>query len=327
MKTIMDLEWRLISSLSLVATLAASLGTALEDQDPAFVASSGAYLGQRPPGLTPEVFAPGLVSTEAPEFHPAFSHDGTQLYFSRMDSTFTSSILVTRDTGNGWTDPAIAPFSGRFNDAAPFFSPDGSDLYFMSMRPRSSEGGPGQDANLWRLPFEDVETAQPIHVGLPAGHAQGWWTARLHSDGFYYFGSAALAKDLLRTRLVDGTFEPPESLGPVINDPDAVDVEPALAPDGSFIVFYSAGRPDQMGAGLVGDLYASFRRPDDSWGPPIHLGPEINSASEENWPVISPDGKYLFFSSGRDDPNGFPDIYWVDAEAVTRLRNERSDEG
>ena len=318
----MELERRRISSLALVATLIAALGTAFAEQDPAFVASSGAYLGQPRPGLSPQVFSPGLVSTAAPEFHPAFSPDGKRIYFSRMDATFTASILVMEETEEGWNGPTTAPFSGRFNDSAPFFSPDGSNLYFMSMRPRSGEGEPDKDASLWRLPIEDIEAGQPIYLGSPTGHTQGWWTARLHSDGHFYFGCGALAKDLLRTRFVDGAFEAPESLGPMINDPEAVDAEPALAPDGSFIVFYSAGRVDQLGEGLLGDLYVSFRRLDDSWGPAVNLGPEINSTAEENWPVISPDGKFLFFSSGRDNPNGLPDIYWVDLKAVTRLRGK-----
>lgn len=316
----MEFAGRRISSWALAAVLTTGLLPALAEQEPSFVPSRGAYLGQAPPGLTPEIFAPGVISTEAPEFQPAFSPDGKRIYFSRMDASFAPSVLVMEESAEGWTDPSTAPFSGQFSDAAPFFSPDGSDLYFMSMRPRGGHGEPGRNAHLWKLPIAELDSAQPTYVGSPTGHTQGWWTARLHADGYFYFGCGSLAKDLLRTRYADGSFETPQSLGPVINDPDAVDAEPALAPDGSFIVFYSAGRPDQMGDGLLGDLYVSFRRQDDSWGPPIHLGPEVNSDSEENWPVISPDGRYLFFSSGRDDPNGLPDIFWVDLKAVTRLR-------
>ena len=321
------MKYRMVAVWSLALLTILTVNTdptlALAAESPADETPSGAYLGQQPPGVTPQAFAPGLISTAAPEFQPAFSPDGKRVYFSRMDASFTSSILVLKQTDDGWNGPTTAPFSGRFNDAAAFFSPDGSDLYFMSMRPRGGKGEPGRDANLWKLSADEIDSAQPTYVGSPTGHTQGWWTARLHSDGFFYFGCGALAKDLLRTRLTDGAFEAPESLGPVINDPAAVDAEPALAPDGSFIVFYSAGRPDQMGEGLLGDLYVSFRRPDDSWGPAVTLGPEVNSTSEENWPVISPDGKYLFFSSARDNPNGFPDIFWVDVKAVTRLRNSR----
>ena len=321
MKLRMVSVWML--ALSAILTACAVPTLALAAESPSDETPRGAYLGQQPPGVIPEAFAPGLLSTEAPEFHPAFSPDGKRVYFSRMDASFTSSILMVEQTEDGWNDPTIASFSGRFNDAAPFFSPDGSDLYFMSMRPRSGESEPGRDAHLWKLPTDQIESAKPTYVGSPTGHTQGWWTARLHTDGFFYFGCGALAKDLLRSRFVNGAFEAPEGLGPMINDPDAVDAEPALAPDGSFIVFYSAGRPDQMGEGLLGDLYVSFRGPNNSWGPAVNLGPDVNSIAEENWPVISPDGKVLFFSSGRDNPNGFGDIFWVDVEAVTRLRNSR----
>jgi hypothetical protein len=42
----------------------------------------GPYLGQKPPGRTPEVFAPGIVSTGAHEFAGSFTPDGKYLFFS-----------------------------------------------------------------------------------------------------------------------------------------------------------------------------------------------------------------------------------------------------
>jgi hypothetical protein len=51
-----------------------------------FPALSGPYLGQKPPGLTPEIFAPGVVSTPMNEHSPAaFSPDGTELFCSATD--------------------------------------------------------------------------------------------------------------------------------------------------------------------------------------------------------------------------------------------------
>ena len=41
----------------------------------------GDYLGQTPPGDTPAVFAPGIVSTSHLEHSPAiFSNDGNEVY-------------------------------------------------------------------------------------------------------------------------------------------------------------------------------------------------------------------------------------------------------
>jgi len=55
-----------------------------------FPVLKGPYLGQNPPGMTPEVFAPGIISTDAT--------DGT-LYF------FTSNVGGDRDIY--WVDARV----------------------------------------------------------------------------------------------------------------------------------------------------------------------------------------------------------------------------
>ena len=52
-----------------------------QDHFPVF---QGAYLGQKPPGITPQVFAPGIVSTETyNETGCTFSIEGKEFYFTR----------------------------------------------------------------------------------------------------------------------------------------------------------------------------------------------------------------------------------------------------
>lgn len=46
-------------------------------------------------------------------------------------------------------------------------------------------------------------------------------------------------------------------------------------------------------------------------------GNEINSDKSENRPYVSPDGKYLFYTSTK---TGNRDIYWVDAQIIDRLK-------
>ena len=58
----------------------------------------GPYLGQDPPGLEPEVFAPGIVSTRwGQEFGITFSPDGKEVYFTRG-----ATIMVSRWLEAGW---------------------------------------------------------------------------------------------------------------------------------------------------------------------------------------------------------------------------------
>lgn len=42
------------------------------------------YFGQTPPGLTPERFAPGVVSTDAVELNSVFAPDGGEFFFTRL---------------------------------------------------------------------------------------------------------------------------------------------------------------------------------------------------------------------------------------------------
>src|SRR5262245_64730542 len=52
------------------------------------------YLGQPVPGLTPELFAPGIVSTEAIELNGVFSPDGREFYFTRVVDGLDTMHLV-----------------------------------------------------------------------------------------------------------------------------------------------------------------------------------------------------------------------------------------
>ena len=89
---------------------------------------------------------------------------------------------------------------------------------------------------------------------------------------------------------------------------------PGVAPDESFLVFYSK-RPGAPG-GTETDLYLTLRRPDGTWTKPRNMGPKINSGYYEFGARISPDKKYMFFTRstgwnlgpGRDKG----DIYWVE---------------
>ena len=64
-----------------------------ENQQNNSTALKGPYLGQNPPGLTPEIFAPGIISSKADEGCSSFSKDGQVYFFARAKSP-TSGIFV-----------------------------------------------------------------------------------------------------------------------------------------------------------------------------------------------------------------------------------------
>jgi hypothetical protein len=93
---------------------------------------AGPYLGQRLPGITPEVFAPGIISTEKHEFSSCFSPDGKEFYFTRMNPEERQNyIMCTRLLDGSWTEPAIATFAGAFT-FEPFVTPDNRRIYFQT---------------------------------------------------------------------------------------------------------------------------------------------------------------------------------------------------
>jgi hypothetical protein len=72
----------------------------------------GVYLGQPSPGMTPELFAPGLISTGHQERALTLSPQGTEIFFQRRGRGFTTLILTMKQTDQTWGDLEVASFSG-----------------------------------------------------------------------------------------------------------------------------------------------------------------------------------------------------------------------
>ncbi|WP_282036052.1 OmpA family protein [Saccharicrinis aurantiacus] len=78
---------------------------------------------------------------------------------------------------------------------------------------------------------------------------------------------------------------------------------PTVSSDGKRLIFAS-DRPDGLGGS---DLYMSFRV-NDSWTPPINLGPTVNTSEQELFPNAI--GDVLYFSSDGHPGLGGLDIYF-----------------
>jgi len=93
----------------------------------------------------------------------------------------------------------------------------------------------------------------------------------------------------------------------------ASDTGAAISKDGLSLYFGS----QRLGGPTNTDLYVAQRTsPDAAWGPPINLGPVVNSSSIDNIPSLSRDGHWLFFNSNRtaEGSQGGTDI-WVSYRA------------
>jgi Tol biopolymer transport system component len=249
----------------------------------------------------PELVEPGVISTPLDEYDNTFTPDGDTLYYaiSAPGSAAGQAGVIMRSVRRDghWTPPVVAPFSGQYDDADPSISPDGKRLFFASTRPVDGKPKSGADYDIWVVDRTATGWGEPTNLGPPVNSTAAEFYPVVTADGTLYFFKRRPNKghwNMYRSHLVDGHYGTPENLGPTLNGTfDNTDI--ALAPDQSYIIFTSYGRPDGLGNG---DLYISFHR-HGAWTTPKNLGAPLNSTALEYGPRLSPDGKYLYYTSNR----------------------------
>jgi Tol biopolymer transport system component len=269
------------------------------------------YLGEKPPGKKPAVFAPGLVSTPGTEFNAAFSPDGKEFFFS-VNLGGRETMKYMRYEGTRWTAPKTAPFVSPKNDCDPIFSFDGKRLYFISTRPKPDRPG-SKDWDIWYVEKLASGWSEPVNIGPPVNSDNDEYYVSFTRDGTIYFASdreGGLGSfDIYRSEYAESGFRRPENLGKSVNS-RYLEHDPFIAPDESYIVFTSVDRPEGFG---TGDLYISYRESDGTWTPAKNLGKGFNTRGYDFCPILSPDEKYFFFTRQGD-------IFWVEAKVLDLFR-------
>lgn len=257
------------------------------------------YLGQNPPGPTPVVFAPGVISKGNIHSRLEISPDGLEMFWNTVDmKTFSTHILSVKNVSGKWSAPQAPAFAKDGNTQAAVFSPDGKKLFF------SVDTGDG-----WVKKYVEKTGA-------------GWSAPR--SDGFIPNGSSSFTRSgrayfsgpmktkiwntgIFRARYAADGYADVQPLDEAVNRPNAIDYTPYVSPDESFLLF-SSNRP------LDGDkedmfIHVSFRKSDGTWSAPQRVSP-----IPARFPSLSPDGRHLFFCG--DDGN----IYWADRNILDPFR-------
>ncbi len=276
----------------------------------------GEYLGQEPPGMEAEIFAPGFFSSNINEFNATFTPSGDHLYFTTNTKKGGDIMVIERKNGI-WQVRKKAEFTGRYQEVDPFVTPDGKRLYFSSNRPVDG-GEPRKDHDIWFVELTPTGIrGEPRHLYHPSTidlHDYYYTSSR---GGSVYFSIMDYDENGDLYYLPSGLAESkPVKLESPINT-EHTEHDPYIAPDESFLIFTS-NRPGGYGSA---DLYICFRLEDGKWTDPVNMGENINSSKYDYCPILSPDGKYLFFSSSR---TGNGDVYWVDARIIEVIKNKSS---
>ncbi|MEX1002695.1 MAG: tetratricopeptide repeat protein [Crocinitomicaceae bacterium] len=221
--------------------------------------------------------------------------------------------------------PMSSSINSAFDDYSPVMAPDGKHFYFVSRRADNKGGGVNPADQRF---FED------IYVCTWNEETGAWDEAsntsdivrRINSKGFdavnhisadgkelyITINTTAIEKPRIKTRSSDlfvskmnirGDWNTPKPLGKMINT-IVFDAAASVTSDGNTIYFISERKGGQGRA----DIWTSVKAGRE-WGKPVNLGPTINTTGQETTVYVTPDEKYLFFSSDGHEGMGGYDVY------------------
>ena len=250
-------------------------------------------LEKSPPEL--EIFAPELVSTHLYERDLAISTEGGEIIFTQGDYKQSRRCLVRIRKQNGeWGKKEILSISGQYQDIEPFFSPDGTQLFFASNRPMP--GTESTDYNIWvsTKVNDDWSKARPLDTLINTSKDEFY--PSVSSNGNLYFTATRPEgpgrEDLYLSRFVDGTYQTPVALDTTINSA-VYEFNAYVNPDENILIFSSFGRQDLGGS----DLYISQKDANGNWRAARHLPEPFNSPKLDYCPFVDwPRGNFYFTS-------------------------------
>lgn len=269
---------------------------------------SGPYLGQQPPNDVPEVFAPGIISSRNIEHsYPSFSPDGKKVIWSMwrvmpgLPNTALEQIIMCMEEKDGiWTYPDIISFSGKYRDGGPQFSTDGQYIFYSSRRLVQTDTSQEYQ---WKKYYAQL-TANGWSEGKEIPEIP---QEQSYANIYHMHGRTPIVK-------VENEFYRLPDINMELSETKGFYCTFNISKDGKMAVF-SSNKEDTEGGG---DLYVSYRKPDDSWGQPRHLENQINTHTQERFAGFSPDGQYLFFTRPRS--GNAHDIWWVNVNNIDEFK-------
>lgn len=278
------------------------------------------YFGQGTPGMTPAVFSPDILSTYKNKQSPIFSPDGKSLYITIINPPREFLTFFMNKLDDHWIKPYIPDYFRQNNIRYPFISPDGKKLFFVIVESREENDKKIYNSDIFAANIISTGVWDQFHrLGTIINSEYHERSPSVTLDGTLYFYSdrdgGMGGVDIYRSLLKDGHYIGPENLGNRVNS-EHNEYNPFISPDESYLLFNSNDRPDSHGSH---DIYISFRKNDGSWTEVKNLGDIVNSIASESKPYVSPDGRFLFFSSSR---NKNFEIFWVTTQVIEELKTE-----
>ena len=280
-----------------------SVGWLAELNKSGFPVLTGPLMGQQPPGMVAEPFAPGVISKAGWEIEGVFAPGMQEFYYTtRIGKGHPIRVIGFRLENNVWKKYTEFKRAGEVS-----FSPDGNRMHMAEgYRERVGDG------------WSERKSLGPMF------DREDWGIMRLTASAkdTYVFDDYKSGDVIRISELKDGKRQPPQKMGQIVNTGEWT-AHPFIAPDESYLIWDSE-REEGYGDS---DLYISFRQANGSWGPAINMGDKVNTDKWEAFASVTSDGKYILFNrridDGSDDDNIDVDIYWVDAQIIDQLKSKQ----
>ncbi len=213
-----------------------------------------------------------------------------------------------------------------YNDYSPVLFNGGQSMYFTSRRSNTTGGGQNPSDQQF---FEDIysakwnaETNQWDSITNRLGRLNGNGfesVSYVSEDGltaYITLNNTAVQDAKIVTKSSDiaevkwtkqGQWSIPKLLDKNINT-SYYEGNATVTADGQTMYFVSERNANSK----MSEIYVTYKQ-GNTWSKPVALPAEINSKGRETTPFISPDGRYLFFSSnGHTNGFGGYDVYVVE---------------
>jgi hypothetical protein len=259
-------------------------------------------IAKMPKGRQKELSIPAqrdkcLFATEAMKSEPNFSRDGIKGY---INGGFDEYGVVLADNGN-----TLYFTSRRNNTTGGGMNPD-DQLYFEDIYRATKDPGTGEwddvTNDLGRLNSDGFEA---LNYLSPDGL---WGILTLNNTATEEGKKATRGSDICEIKKnTKGVFNKPKAISNKTINTSFFEGAATLTADGNTMYFVT----DRKGAKSSTDIYM-VQRNGKSWGEAEPLPFHINTTGRETTPYISPDGRYLFFSSDGHEGMGGLDIYVVE---------------
>lgn len=242
-----------------------------------------------------------LVDNRVIHYGSSISSDGTYMLSTIADDGFKRRRLLLSNIVNGKiidSKPLLVDGQPIYGSDASF-SPDGTKILFKT-RQNLGELRERTDGNIYVIQKKNGTWSKPEPLPNTVNSSKDEFYPIATQSGNIYFSRITedQSYDIFVSRWDGSSYLEAEKLPENINT-TLVESDAYVSPKEDYIIFV---RMYEQGALGVSDLYISYKS-NGSWGAAEHLGSEVNFEGVDGSPSISPDGKWMYFTSNRDAPN------------------------